>query len=136
MDKTFLGRGWAFPPEFGGRSKSASMVEAEKDIEESLRILMATRPKERLMQPAYGCGLRELVFETINESTLTIIRDTIRRAVLMFEPRITLESIEIGREQEYEGILSINLVYTIRATNSRSNLVYPFYFLEGTNVQA
>lgn len=133
-DKSFLGTGWSFPPEFNKNSRSVKMVSGGEDIDESLRILMATKPKERVMQPAYGCGLELLVFESINSSTLTLIRDTIKRAVLFFEPRIDLENIEIDEQRANEGVLYIKLTYTVRATNSRSNLVYPFYFLEGTNL--
>lgn len=134
-DKSFLGRGWAFPPEFDGGSGVARMVAGESDIAESLRILMATSPGERVMQPGYGCGLKALVFENISESAVTVVKDTIRRAILFFEPRITLEDIESDASRADEGVLILKLVYTIRATNSRSNLVYPFYFLEGTNIR-
>jgi hypothetical protein len=134
MGKSFLGTGWSFPPVFDRDSGSVRMVSSEEDIDESLRILMATVPKERVMQPAYGCGLKLLVFETINESTLTLIKDTIQRAVLFFEPRITLENVEINEEQALNGILYIKLNYIVRTTNSRTNLVYPFYFQEGSNI--
>lgn len=134
VDKSFLGAGWSFPPEFNRDAGEVRMVHGAEDIDESLRILMATMPKERVMQPAYGCGLKLLVFENINESTLTLIRDAIQRAVLYFEPRVNLESIEIDEEQAHEGILYLKLNYTVRTTNSRSNLVYPFYFQQGTNI--
>ena len=137
-DTSFLGTGWGFPPEFNLAANNISlrMVGGEEDIDESLRILMATIPMERVMQPDYGCGLKTLVFESINESTNTLIKDAIQRAVLFFEPRIDLESVEIDEAQAHEGILHIKLNYIVRTTNSRSNLVYPFYFLEGSNVAA
>lgn len=134
MDKSFLGSGWGFPPAFSTKSASVRMVAGEEDIDESLRILMATKPKERVMQPAFGCGLQSLVFENIDENSLSLIKDTILRAVLFFEPRIDLEDIEIDKEHSYDGVLYINLIYRVRATNTRSNLVYPFYLREGTNV--
>ena len=134
MDKSFLGTGWGFPPEFDKGSKSVRMVSGEEDIVESLQILMATKLHERIMQPAYGCGLKLLVFENINETTLTFVRDAVERAVLFFEPRIDLEKIEIDESRASEGLLYIQLNYRVRTTNSRSNLVYPFYFQEGTNI--
>ncbi len=133
-EKTFLGTGWSFPPEFCKETGGVKMVSAEADIEESLQILLATTPGERLMHPSYGCGLKALVFETITESTLTEIKDVVERAILFFEPRISLIKVEINADQAPEGLLSILLEYTIRATNGRSNIVYPFYISEGTNV--
>lgn len=134
-DKSFLGRGWSFPPQFDARSKSVHMVANEADIAESLRILTATRPGERIMQPAYGCSIHALVFEVVNELTIAEIQEAIDQAILFFEPRISLDSVEVDAEQAYEGLLQIGIEYTVRETNTRSNIVYPFYFREGTNVR-
>lgn len=136
-DKAFLGIGWSFPPEFHKHADmlGVKMVVEEDDIRESLKILLSTRPGERIMQPAYGCGLHAMVFETINESTITEIRDVIERAVLFFEPRITLESIDVNTDDVYDGKLKIQLNYTVRRTNTRSNVVYPFYYIEGSHVR-
>lgn len=137
IDKAFIGVGWSFPPEFHRHADALGVktVAAESDIEESLRILLSTRPGERVMQPSYGCGLHAMVFETINLTTITELKDLIERAVLFFEPRITLEGIDINTEDVLDGVLKIRLDYTVRKTNSRSNIVYPFYYLEGSQVQ-
>ena len=137
VDKSFLGIGWSFPPEFHKFADAfgVKMVEEEEDIRESLKILLSTRPGERVMQPAFGCGLQAMVFDTINESTITEIKDIIERAILFFEPRITLEDIDVGTEDALEGRLNIQLNYCVRKTNTRSNIVYPFYHLEGSQVR-
>lgn len=136
VDKAFLGKGWSFPPEFHRHADAlgVKMVEAEADIEESLRILLSTRPGERVMQPGYGCGLHSRVFENITESAVTRIKDQIERAVLFYEPRITLDDIDIDTSDALDGLLKIRLNYTVRQTNSRSNMVYPFYFREASRV--
>ncbi|MFQ6026086.1 MAG: GPW/gp25 family protein [Dehalococcoidia bacterium] len=133
-NREWLGRGWGFPPEFDRRSREVNMVSAETDIAQSLEILLSTAPGERVMNPTYGCGLRALVFEIISETTITQIRDAIERAVLFFEPRIKLNNIEVDAAEAFRGLLRIRLNYTIKTTNSRSNIVYPFYFQEGTSV--
>jgi hypothetical protein len=130
----WLGRGWAFPPEFDLRSRGVSLVSAAEDIAQSLEILLSTAPGERVMNPSYGCGLRSLVFENISETTITQVRDTIDRAVLFFEPRINLDLVTVDVAEVYRGLLRIQLNYTIKSTNSRSNMVYPFYFQEGTSI--
>lgn len=137
IDKAFLGTGWSFPPEFHKRAHAigVKMVAEEEDIGESLRILLSTNPGERVMQPSYGCGLKSMVFASVNESTITALKDIIERAVLFFEPRITLEGIEVNTEDALEGILRIQLIYSVRETNTRSNIVYPFYFREGSQVR-
>ncbi len=134
VDKAFLGVGWSFPPEFRRQAGMLGVktVAEEDDIAESLRILLSTRPGERVMQPSYGCGLHARVFATINESAITAIKDLIERAVLFFEPRITLGHIDVNTEDALDGLLRIQLDYTVRKTNSRANMVYPFYYLEGS----
>jgi len=137
IDKSFLGRGWAFPPQFN-RTGSVRLVTAEEDIRESLHILLSTNPGERIMQATYGCDLKSQMFEEINESTMAVIIDLIKRAILFFEPRISVERIDINTRNEEDllnGLVRINIVYIVRSTNNRYNIVYPFYFTEGTNVQ-
>ena len=134
VDKSFLGTGWSFPPEFDGAAKNVQTVSEEDDIRQSLFILFSTYPGERVMQPSYGCYLRSMVFENITASAETAIKDMIERAVLFFEPRIDLNFIDLDRARIQEGILNILVDYTVRKTNSRSNIVYPFYFQEGTNI--
>ncbi|MFZ6765842.1 GPW/gp25 family protein [Undibacterium sp. Di26W] len=131
---SFLGTGWSFPPEFSKRG-NARMVSAEEDIRQSLLILISTTPGERVMQPNFGCGLKAQIYENLNESTITILKDLIRRAVIFYEPRVVLEAIETDHSYIYEGRLNIELIYRIVTTNTRHNLVYPFYFREGTDVQ-
>jgi phage baseplate assembly protein W len=130
-NKRFLGTGWAFPPAFDGRTLHALTVSQDQDVRESLRILLSTVPGERVMHPTYGCGLQRMVFENITESTLTEIRSLVEKAVLFFEVRITLDQVEIDTADLYEGVLKLQLNYTIRSTNVRDNLVYPLYLNDG-----
>lgn len=132
-EQTFLGSGWSFPPEFSKRG--VRMVSAEVDIRQSLQILLSTSPGERVMEPTFGCGLKAKMFETLTESTAAQIKDLIGRAILFFEPRITVEKIAIEEADMLEGVIGISIDYWIRATNSRHNMVYPFYLTEGTNVK-
>jgi phage baseplate assembly protein W len=135
-DAAFLGTGWAFPPRFDPASGRAVMVSLADDVAESLRILMATTPGERVMQPTYGCGLKRLVFAHMDQSTLTEIRDAIEQAVLFHEVRITLDEVVLDTEHLHEGRLHISLHYTVRQTNTRHNVVFPFYHLQGTGLAA
>ena len=129
----FLGTGWAFPPRFGSEG-AAVMVSGAADVEESLRILIATRLGERIMLPTYGTPL-----ETFNNMTVTAvnnIKSQIRASILRHEPRVNVEKIEVRTpEGGREGELLIEVEYEIPATNSRANMVFPFYFSEGNLVR-
>ncbi|HAS45829.1 MAG TPA: hypothetical protein DCS93_35435 [Microscillaceae bacterium] len=132
--KTFLGIGWKFPPTFDKRIKSVEMVSEEEDIRQSLYILLSTKQGERIMRPDYGSDVQSMIFEPIDVNTTTYLKESIRRAVLYFEPRITLEQITVRQDDEEDGLLHVNLEYTIRKTNTRTNMVYPYYILEGTDL--
>ncbi len=132
--KSFLGTGWTFPPSFAGSSSVIDMASGEEDIRQSLFILLSTVPGERVHNPNFGCGIHKTVYEKMNSSTETLLRYTIEKAVLLFEPRITLNEVSFDFSNEENGELKIVLGYTVRLTNTRSNMVYPFYFREGTNL--
>jgi hypothetical protein len=133
-NQSFLGRGWSFPPEFNRESKAVKMLEDEEDIRSSLHILLSTRLGERIMVPGYGCNLDELLFSPLNLTLKTYVIDLIRTAILYYEPRIDVNKIDIDPADELNGVLLINIDYTIRATNSRMNIVYPFYKEEGNEL--
>ncbi|MDD2313564.1 MAG: GPW/gp25 family protein [Proteiniphilum sp.] len=133
-NQSFLGRGWSFPPEFNNESRAVKMLEDEEDIRSSLQILLSTRPGERIMVPGYGCNLDELLFSPLNLTIKTYVVDLIRTAILYYEPRIDVNKIEIDPTDEFHGVLLIQIEYTIRATNSRMNMVYPFYIEEGNEL--
>jgi phage baseplate assembly protein W len=123
----FLGRGWSFPPEFIQGSGDVVMTEEAADIDASLRILFGTAVGERFLVPAYGLDMRQMQFEPMSTSLKTLLEDRIRTAILIHEPRIRLISLTVQNPTEPDGTLFIALEYAIRATNSRFNLVYPFY---------
>lgn len=132
-DRAYLGKGWAFPPEFI-EGQGTGMVATEEDIRQSLAVLFSTSPGERIFRADYGCSLRRWVFTEMTLSEKTLIVDAIRQAVLFFEPRITVEAVDARVEDTAGGILWISLTYRVRQTNNRSNMVYPFYFREGTSL--
>jgi len=133
--ESFLGRGWSFPPEFRKDGKTVVMTEGALDIERSLQILLSTRLGERIMLPEYGCNMDELMFNPLNLTLKTYVADLIKTAILYHEPRIDADKIWIEESTENDGILLINIDYRIRITNSRKNLVYPFYKAEGTEIE-
>lgn len=134
LDKSFLGNGWAFPPSFNRNKNSVEMVAGESDIEQSIRIILGTIPGERVMFPEFGCGINQFVFETRDVTHLTMLKDTVYDALLFHEPRIKVEKIKILENNELGSLLEIQIEYTVIITNSRNNMVYPYYLIEGTNI--
>ena len=130
---SFLGTGWDFPPCWDKDEQSVSMISNEEDIRSSLLVLLSTDLGERVMRSDYGTNLRELVFAPIDEGFKTYIRKQIEDAIYLHEPRIRPDDIVLELFPE-EGKVIITVEYIIPATNSRGNVVYPFYLIEGTNI--
>ncbi|MDQ6763563.1 MAG: GPW/gp25 family protein [Bacteroidota bacterium] len=137
MDKVikyFLGTGWGFPPKFN-TTPGVEMISNEDDIQSSLQILLSTRQGERVMRPDYGCNLDELIFEPLTTTFKTYIKDLVATAILYYEPRIDVNKIDLNDTGELEGRILITIDYTVSATNSRFNFVFPFYKNESTDLK-
>jgi hypothetical protein len=132
--QSFLGTGWSFPPTFDHITGTVLMVSDEEDIQQSLQIILGTRPGERVMYPEFGCNLDIMLFEPLTTTLITEVRDIIETAITYYEPRIELIQVDIDTNNAFEGLVLIELDYLIRAYNSRYNLVYPYYLEEGADV--
>ncbi|GAA3591294.1 hypothetical protein GCM10022396_05920 [Flavivirga amylovorans] len=134
-DNLFLGTGWSFPPTFHKESAlGVEMVSNEKDIQQSLEILLNTKLGERIMTPRYGCDIYTYLFESISNSRMYQIIEMIKTAILRYEPRIKLIKVLLDESEYLDGVIRINLDYTIPSTNTRFNLVFPYYKIEGTDI--
>ncbi|MCP3166779.1 GPW/gp25 family protein [Myxococcus qinghaiensis] len=129
---SFLGTGWSFPPTFSRCTGGVLMVSNDQDIRESLWVLLSTSLGERVMLPSYGCELRQMVFRSINTTLTRQIQDYVQQAILYWEPRIAVDAVTVQRDASVDGMLSITVSYIVTQTNTRSNLVYPFYLQEGS----
>lgn len=132
--KSFLGTGWSFPPGFSKKGKQINLVSNEKDIEESISIVLKTIPGERLMRPDFGCNINKFVFEKQDSSFISGLNHVIYQALLNYEPRINFIDATVVDRNDADGVLLIQVNYTIIITNTRHNIVFPFYLIEGTNV--
>lgn len=126
LEDPFIGRGWAFPPAFDAASGSAVLAEGRAEIEQSLAILFSTRLGERIMRPDYGCGMDGEVFEAMGSARLAWIEEAVRMAILYHEPRIDADEVSVTADAP-EGRLLIAVGYRVRGTNSRFNMVWPYY---------
>jgi phage baseplate assembly protein W len=131
QDKAFLGRGWAMPVALDPRTGLVAFAEYKDDVEQSIRIILETAKGERCMRPDFGCGIHDLVFTSLDATTLQRIRSEVTDALTRFEARIELLSVNVDPQATLEGELLVNVEYRVRSTNQIGNLVFPFYFQEG-----
>lgn len=130
MGKDFLGKGWKFPV-IVDENGAISFSTYEEDIKEAVRIILLTAKGERVMRPEFGSGLHEFVFESMSSTTIGSIQAAIQNALIEWAPRIELLSVNVTADQGEIGKLLIDINYKVRATNTRFNLVFPYYVNEG-----
>ncbi|GMV85619.1 MAG: hypothetical protein AMXMBFR80_14740 [Dehalococcoidia bacterium] len=130
-DDMLIGRGWRFPVAVDATGGIAISSHAQ-EIEEAIAIIIGTSPGERVMRPAFGCRVHELVFAPNNPETIGLARRYVEEALGMWEPRISVESVDVATDYaDPEAVrLNITVTYTIRSTKDRRSLVYPFYLIE------
>ena len=131
-DKSFLGTGWSFPPTF--QIDGVEMVSDDTDIAQSLEILMSTSLGERIMLPDYGCDLRAYLFDSINNSKIYFLKELVTTAIIKYEPRVVLNDVIIDATGYQDGLIKIQIDYSVQTSNTRFNLVFPYYRVEGTDI--
>ena len=135
MGQELIGAGWAFPLRTD-RTGSIALVRDQREIEESIHLILATSPGERPMRPEFGCSVHDYVFAPANAATAGDIAYAVRVALDRWEPRITLENVAVNFHGVDAGLLLIDVQYTIRGTNDPRNLVFPFYVIPRNGEEA
>lgn len=125
-----LGQGWKYPFTLDERGEVA-LSAGEDDIQEAIWMILSTAFGERLMHPDFGCGIHDLVFAPNNTGTAGLARFYVDDALVRWEPRIDVEEIEVQADPAQPELLLISVSYRVRTTDSRYNLVYPFYLTRG-----
>jgi phage baseplate assembly protein W len=131
-EQAILGTGWSFPPTFSRADVSVVMVSGVDNVRQSLWVLFSTALGERVMLPDYGSQIWQMVFRSINTTLLTQLADMVSQAILYWEPRIDVVDISVTPDASDAGRVLIMVDYVVRRTNSRNNMVYPFYLREMT----
>jgi len=128
--RDFLGSGWKFPLQINANGGIATS-RFEQSIEESIYMILSTAKGERLMQPRFGCGIHDVVFSPNNPAVITVVVDSIRKALINDEPRIDVLNVDAETNEQQQNLLVIRINYRVRSNNTIENLVYPYYITEG-----
>ena len=123
-----IGTGVSFPLRVD-RLGSIAVSSGNSDVQEAIDIILGTAPGERPMRPEFGCGIHNYIFDTIDASMLGMVEYEIRAALDRWEPRIEVLEITPDLARVDEGVLMLEITYSLVATNDIRNLVYPFYLI-------
>jgi phage baseplate assembly protein W len=106
-------------------------VSGEESIRQSILLLLATAPGERVMHPDYGCNLHRLMFAPNDESTAGLAMHYVRQSIERFEPRVEILALDANRSEEQPELLEISLAYQVRATQQTGQVTFSLNLMEG-----
>ena len=128
MGADFIGAGIAFPLRVG-TTGGIALVTEHREIEEAIRLILATAYGERPMRPDFGCGIHDLVFAPADATTAGQIAYEVRLSLARWEPRIDVDDVSVSIDPVDASVLYIDISYEVRGTNDPRNLVFPFYVI-------
>jgi phage baseplate assembly protein W len=128
----FIGSGWAFPAGVNPRG-GIDVASGDDDVRQSILIILATPIGERRMRPQFGCAVHELIFAPNTPATHGLIAYHVAEALTLWEPRIELrqDGVQVTVDPDEPERVLVHINYTLRTTNQRRNLVFPFYLIPG-----
>jgi uncharacterized protein len=128
VNDEFIGAGWAFPLRTDATGGIA-LVSREREIEESIRLVLGTATGERPMRPEFGCAIHDEVFAPASPATFGRIAADVRSSLRRWEPRIAVQEVEVSPDEDDASTLYIDIRYTVGSSNDPRNLVFPFYVI-------
>ena len=126
MQDEFIGAGWAFPLNVNAAGGIA-LARREQELEQAMGLILRTYPGERPMRPEFGCRLRDYVFRGANELVAGELGNEVKDSLTRWEPRVFVQAVNVTPDRNDRTMLYIDILYSVRPTNDRRNLVFPFY---------
>lgn len=130
-NKRFMGRGFQFPFGVDPATSRIAMSGAEDNIRESIRLILRTNIGERVMLPEFGTSAGDFLFSDSSAERVSSLESSVREALEQWEPRISDVEVSAVDNGGSRNMVELNIRYTVRMTNNRFNMVYPFYMMEG-----
>jgi phage baseplate assembly protein W len=127
LSDQFVGAGWAFPLRTDPTGRVA-LVRRDREIEESIRLILGTAYGERPMRPDFGCEIHDYVLGPVTPDMTGRMASAVRESLVRWEPRIEVEGVDVSLGED-PGVVYIDIRYSVGETNDPRNLVFPFYTL-------
>lgn len=126
MSYDFVGAGWAFPLAVDARGGIA-LARRDQELEQAMRLILATYPGERPMRPGFGSRARDYVFRSATIDTAAELAHEVQTALLRWEPRVEIDYVNVTIDEDEHNKFYIDISYRVKGTNDKRNLVFPFY---------
>lgn len=115
------GQSMAFPPRVGADGRIA-WSQGETNIRESIQIILKTQEQERINLPTFGAGLQRYLFEPNTVATQFQIKDRITKALQLWEPRISIDSVNVDEDPADPQSAIAAIEYKLIATSLKQTV--------------
>ncbi len=113
--------GWPLLP-LPDESGQLGFPSLAQSVQEQLRIILSTRPGEQLMHPEFGAGLTDFLGEPDTLTTRRRIHDRVTEDIGRWEPRVTLDRVDLANAPDRPGELRLEIAYRLRRTGEARTL--------------
>jgi phage baseplate assembly protein W len=128
VSEAFIGAGWSYPVRTEA-SGDICLVTGDRELAESIRLIIGTALGERPMRPEFGCAIHDFVFAGVDYNVAGQIAYEVRQSLLRWEPRVDVADVEVTVDDTDRSLIYIDISYTRKGTNDPRNLVFPFYVI-------
>jgi len=116
-----FGKSVAFPPRVDASGRML-WSEGERNIQESIAIILRTDPNERVGLPRFGAGLTAFLFEPNNAATHARIAHAIDTALKALEPRIAVDTVQVAADPQASETAIATIAYRLVATGAAQSV--------------
>ena len=96
-------------------------------VAESITRIIMTNPGERVGQPFFGVGLRNMLFNQITDEFITGLENTIKDQCTQYEPRANITDVTIN-EMTDENTISVVLTFVMLGDPPESTNILTYNF--------
>lgn len=93
----------------------------ELAVLESVKNIISTEPKERIMRPTFGCALSQFLFEPIDVVTTSLIKKTIIEAISTYESRVENLVVDVIEDADHNSY-TINIIFNMKTSKNTQTI--------------
>ena len=104
--------GLSFPLRAGGNQDFQMTKTSLEQAQHNIRNLILTYPGERVNQPEFGCRLRDLLFEQLDDELPARIEEEVRRSIGQWLPYVNVVTVDTLTEEGDKNKVFVQVKYT------------------------
>ena len=104
------------------------LIQGLKELtRQNLKMLIMTSPGERMMDPAFGVGLKRYIFREKTAAVAVEIEGKIQEQINRYLPTVSLQAVNIDGLESSDNRISVDIHYFIPALNEFDILDFKFF---------